>query len=374
MKTVLIVLNTSWNIYNFRLNLMKSLEKKGFKVIALSPYDDYSDKLQKEGFEWVDLPLDNDSTNVLKELSQIKSFYKIYKNIKPDIVLHYTVKPNIYGTFIATLLNIPSINNVSGLGTIFLKKKLVYKVAQILYRIVFRFSGKVFFQNKHDFQLFIDSKLIKKDIAEVIPGSGIDCQRFRPIDVSSSSLNQNTITFLMIARLIKDKGIIEYIEAIKILKKQYPNVKFKLIGSLYLSNPTAISKELLQSWIDEELIEYLPFSDVMEEIISRVDCIVLPSYREGLSRVLLEAASMAKPIITTDVAGCKDVVDDGVNGFLCKVKDEKSLAEKIEKMILLTVNERKKMGEKGREKALKEFDEKLVIEQYINSVFKILEK
>ena len=374
MKTVLIVLNTSWNIYNFRLNLMKSLEKKGFKVIALSPYDDYSDKLQKEGFEWVDLPLDNDSTNVLKELSQIKSFYKIYKNIKPDIVLHYTIKPNIYGTFIATLLDIPSINNVSGLGTIFLKKKLVYKVAQILYRIVFRFSGKVFFQNKHDFQLFIDSKLIKKDIAEVIPGSGIDCQRFRPIDVPSSSLKQNTITFLMIARLIKDKGIIEYIEAIKILKKQYPNVKFKLIGSLYLSNPTAISKELLQSWIDEELIEYLPFSDVMEEIISRVDCIVLPSYREGLSRVLLEAASMAKPIITTDVAGCKDVVDDGVNGFLCKVKDEKSLAEKIEKMILLTVNERKKMGEKGREKALKEFDEKLVIEQYINSVFKILEK
>ena len=374
MKTVLIVLNTSWNIYNFRLNLMKSLEKKGFKVIALSPYDDYSDKLQKEGFEWVDLPLDNDSTNVLKELYQIKSFYKIYKNIKPDIVLHYTIKPNIYGTFIATLLDIPSINNVSGLGTIFLKKKLVYKVAQILYRIVFRFSGKVFFQNKHDFQLFIDSKLIKKDIAEVIPGSGIDCQRFRPIDVPSSSLKQNTITFLMIARLIKDKGIIEYIEAIKILKKQYPNVKFKLIGSLYLSNPTAISKELLQSWIDEELIEYLPFSDVMEEIISRVDCIVLPSYREGLSRVLLEAASMAKPIITTDVAGCKDVVDDGVNGFLCKVKDEKSLAEKIEKMILLTVNERKKMGEKGREKALKEFDEKLVIEQYINSVFKILEK
>ncbi|MCH9740018.1 MAG: glycosyltransferase family 4 protein [Epsilonproteobacteria bacterium] len=347
MKRVVIVLNTSWNIYNFRLNLMKSLRDKGFKVIALAPKDDYSEKLKDEGFEWVDLPLENDGTNPIKELLQIIRFYKIYKQINPDIVLHYTIKPNIYGTLAAKCLNIPVINNVSGLGTIFLNESLSAKVAKLLYRVSFRFADAVFFQNEDDQRVFIDNKLVKSNQSQVIPGSGIDSSRFAPLEVQKDDSTQTV--FLMIARLIKEKGIVEYIEAIKMLKVQYPKVRFQLIGSLYLENPSAISEALLQRWIGERLIEYICFSDNMEEVIAGVDCVVLPSYREGLSRVLLEAASMAKPIVTTNVAGCKDVVDDGINGFLCNVKDANSLAKQMEKMILMSEEDRKRMGEKGRE-------------------------
>ena len=370
MKTVVIVLNTSWNIYNFRLNLMKALRTKGFNVIALAPYDEYSDKLQEAGFEWVHLPLDNDSTNPLKELFQIRSFYKIYKEISPDIILQYTVKPNLYGTFAAQLLKIPVINNISGLGTVFVKDKLVYKVARGMYRLVLRFPQKVFFQNRHDHALFLQQKLVKAHLSDVIPGSGIDVSRFVPIPYPKE--NEDSVKFLMIARLIKDKGLIEYIEAIKVLKKRYTNVTFQLIGSLYEGNPSSISKDILDSWIKDDLIEYLSFSDKMEEIISKVDCVVLPSYREGLSRVLLEAASMAKPIVTTDVAGCKDVVDDGVNGFLCKVKDVPSLVEAMEKIIALKPEQLEEMSRKGREKIVSEFDEKIVINKYLYEVENIL--
>lgn len=370
MKTVVVVVNTSWNIYNFRLNLMRALRDEGFNVLALAPYDAYSDKLRAEGFDWVHLPLDNDSTNLFRELQQIKDFYKLYREIQPDIVLHYTVKPNLYGTFAAMLLKVPSINNISGLGTVFIREGWVYTMARFLYRVVLRFPKKVFFQNHHDRQLFIDKQLIKAGISEVIPGSGVDSQRFSPRE--HPKRDNEAVTFLMIARLIRDKGIGEYMDAIKILREKYPQVCFQLIGSLYPGNPSAVSEETLMSWMDEGLIEYLPFSNSMQEVIANVDCVVLPSYREGLSRVLLEAASMAKPIVTSNVAGCKDVVDDGVNGFLCDVKDASSLAKQMEKMITMTHEERKEMGKKGREKILHEFDERLVIEKYLESINNIL--
>lgn len=366
MKTIAIVLNTSWNIYNFRLNLMRALKKKGYRVIALAPYDEYSDKLKREGFEWINLSLNNDSTNPLTELKQIRNFYLMYKYIKPDIILQYTIKPNLYGTLAAFLLNIPVINNVSGLGTVFVQKKFIYKIVRLLYRILLHFPKKIFFQNRYDRELFIKEKLVKENISEVIPGSGVDTSRFFPIEGRKKS--SDIITFLMVSRLIKDKGIKEYIAAVQSLKIKYPKVRFQLIGSLYFGNPSAISKQELESWINNGIIEYLEFSDNMENIISKSDCIVLPSYREGLSRVLLESASMAKPIVTTDVAGCKDIVDHGVNGFLCKVKSSKSLSEEMEKIIVMSEENRISMGKKGRKKVLLEFDEKLVIKKYLSEI------
>ena len=366
MQTIAIVLNTSWNIYNFRLNLMKSLSKEGYRVVAIAPKDEYSSKLEEEGFEWIELGLDNDSTNPLKELMQIKMFLSVYKNLRPDFLLQYTIKPNIYGTLAAKVLGIPVINNVSGLGTIFLNKGLSSKIAKILYRFSFRFADDIFFQNRDDQKVFLKHKMIKVNRSHVIPGSGINSKRFAPIAVTKSK--EDKVVFLMIARLIGEKGVLDYIDAIKILKQKKYDLKFLLIGSLYPKNPSAISEALLNEWIEDGIIEYLPFSDKMEEVIARADCVVLPSYREGLSRVLLEAASMEKPIVTTDVAGCRDVVEHGVNGFLCDVRNALSLATQMEKFVQLSFEEREKMGILGRKKILNEFEETVVIEKYMSTI------
>ena len=372
MKTVMVVVNTSWNIYNFRLNLMKALRQDGFRVVALAPRDDYSIKLQEEGFEWIELPFDNQSTNPLKELMQINSFYAVYKSVMPDILLHYTIKPNIYGTLAGKLLNIPSINNVSGLGTIFLNNGISSKVAKQLYRFSFKYAYRVFFQNDDDLNLFVKNGLVKSASTDRVPGSGIDVDKFKG---SSSSIDESSpVVFLFVARLIREKGIEEYIDAIKMIKNMSfdKEIVFQIIGDLYPSNPSAIKEEELNSWIADDLIEYLGYQDDVQPFIEQASCIVLPSYREGLSKSLLEASSMEKPIITTDVSGCRDVVVDGLNGYLCEVKNANSLKDKIVKMIHLTAKEREEMGKRGREKVINEFSDEKVIEKYLSSIHTIL--
>ncbi len=372
MKTVMIVVNTSWNIYNFRLNLMRALRHNGFRVVALAPRDEYSVKLEEEGFEWIELPFDNRSTNPIKESMQIKSFYNIYKYIHPDIILHYTIKPNIYGTLAAKLLNIPVINNVSGLGTVFLTNSLSSKVAKQLYRFSFKYVNKVFFQNDDDLNLFVKNRLVKTQYTDRIPGSGIDVNKFK--GVSKHIEKSSPIIFLFVARLIREKGIEEYINAIKMIKKMKwdKRVRFQIIGDLYPFNPSAIKKEELNSWIKDGLIEYLGYQEDVQPFIERASCIVLPSYREGLSKSLLEAASMEKPIITTDVSGCREVVVDGLNGFLCEAKNSYCLKDKLVKMIKLSVKEREKMGKRGREKVINEFSDEKVIAKYLSSIHTIL--
>ena len=357
------MINTSWNVYNFRLNLLQALQAQGYRIVVIAPKDNYSAKLKEEGFQFYHLPLDNDGTNTLKELRLFAELYKMYKSIQPDIILHYTIKPNIYGTLAAGFLEIPTINNISGLGTVFLNDKLSSKIARRLYRIALRFSKKVFFQNNEDMALFIKKNLLKKEIAERIPGSGIDTEKFKAPPCISK-----TVTFLLIARLIKDKGILEYIEAIRIIKKEHKEVRFQIVGGLYEANPTAVKKEELEEWIKEGLIEHINHTDKIKDYISKASCIVLPSYREGLSRSLLEAASMSRPIVTCDVPGCRDVVEDGVNGFLCKVRDAKSLANAISKIIALSASQRKSLGQNGREKIIAEFSDDIIIKKYITTI------
>ena len=360
-KTIAIVINTSWNVYNFRLNLLKSLQKEGYKIVVIAPKDTYSKLLEDEGFEFHHLELDNDSTNTLKELKLFFHLLSIYRDVKPDILLHYTIKPNIYGTLAAVCLKIPTICNVSGLGTVFLNEKLSSKIARSLYRLSFIFPKKVFFQNCEDKKMFIEKKLIKEKIADRINGSGINPDKYIPKTTASDAF-----IFLLIARLIKDKGILEYIDAIKIIKEkgiQQP-IRFKIIGGLYEANPTAVKEHELKRWIDEGLIKYIDHTDYICTHIAKASCVVLPSYREGLSRSLLEAASMAKPIVTTDVPGCKDIIDDGVNGYLCKVKDSNSLADAMLKMLELSDSQREEMGKKGREKVMHEFSDDVIITKY----------
>ena len=367
-KKVIISSNTSWSIYNFRLNLARELKKQGYKVIIVAPYDKYSEVLKKE-FEYHDVYMNNKGTNPIQDLKTTFEYYNLYRKIKPDIVLNFTIKPNIYGTIACNMLGIKTINNIAGLGTLFIKENFITQIAKWLYKYSQSKATRVFFQNKDDFELFVKESLVDKRKSDILPGSGVDIEKFKPIKIEKKD---NVFRFLLIARMLWDKGIGEYVEAAKIIKSKYKRVEFLLLGAVGVDNPTAIPKETIDKWVKDGIITYLGVSDNVSEIIKNSDCVVLPSYREGLSRVLLEAASMAKPIITTDTPGCRDVVDDGINGFLCKVKDSKDLAEKMEKMLKLSEEKRINMGKAGREKIIKEFDEKIVINKYLETIEKLL--
>ncbi len=366
IKTVAIVVNTSWNIYNFRLALIRRLKREGYKVILIAPRDDYSKQLEDEGFIYYNIKIDNRGVNPFVDLMLIYDFYKLYKELKPDLILNYTIKPNIYSSLAGKVLSIPTLNNITGLGTVFLNENLSSHIARWLYRVSI-YNNLVVFQNSDDMTLFMEKKLVKEDNTRLILGSGIDTNRFKS---QNSLTNKRKFTFLMIARLIKDKGISEYIEAIRIIKStKYANrCTFKILGSLYHSNPTAISQDELDSWIEDGLIEYLGHSDSVQDEIDKVDCVVLPSYREGLSRVLLEASSMSKPIITTDVTGCRDIVDNGVNGYLVEVKNSVELAKAMKKMLNLSNIELIYMGRNGRKKVIENFSEEIVVNKYLSLI------
>ncbi len=365
-----------------RFNLAKALKDNGYTVVFVSSSDKfitsddrsipsgdvYSKKIEKE-FEYYDINISRKGTNPFVDLKTMYNFYKVYKEIRPDIILHYTAKPNIYGTIAASLLGIPVINNIAGLGTLFIRQSMVTEVVKKLYRFSQKRASKVFFQNPDDMNLFIGSNLVAREKSGLLPGSGVDLKKFKPINKEK---DDSKFRFLLISRLLKDKGILEYIEAIKIIKNKYQNVEFEILGAIDKGNKTAISKEMLQNWIDDGLISYLGVIDNVQNVIADADCVVLPSYREGTPRSLLEASAMEKPIIATNAVGCKEVVDDGINGYLCEVKNSVDLADKLEKMLALSDAERKNMGKKGREKVLKEFDEKIVFEKYLESIGAII--
>lgn len=361
--------NIAWSIFNFRLKLLKSLQEDGHEIYTVAFPDEYSEKLKEQGFGFVPINLNNNSTNPFEDLKSIYSYYCIYKKIRPDVICHNAIKPNIYGTIAAGMLKIPVVNNISGLGTLFIKKSFSTQIAKLLYKFSQRKASKIFFQNKDDLNLFLENKLIDHSKAQVIPGSGVDTSRFVPNEAKKDGLD---FTFLFIGRLLYDKGIREYVDAVKMLKDKYPKTKFSILGPLYENNATAISKKTLTSWINSDTIIYLGHTDRVEEVMKEVDCVVLPSYREGLSKVLIEASSIGLPIVTTDVPGCRDVVIDNETGFLCEVKNSIDLADKMEKMLLLSTEERLKMGNYARERAIEVFDEKIIIGHYKESIYALV--
>ena len=367
MKKVAIVINTSWNIFNFRLNLVRALQAEGMEVYAIAPPDPYSSRLEENGCRFYPLRMEGSGANPLVEFKTLRQLYKIYQDIRPDVILHYTIKPNLYGSLAAGMLGIPCINNVSGLGTAFLSNSFVSQLARQLYRIAFRFPKKIFFQNQDDQLLFLKQKLAKPEVMEVLPGSGVDTKRFKP---SEGSTNQ-PFTFLVIARLLIDKGIREYVEAAEILRKKGIQARFQLLGAPDPAHRRGIREEELDRWIKAGLLEYLGTTDDVLFFIQKADCVLLPSYREGTPRSLLEGASCGKPLISTDVPGCNNVVKNGENGFLCRVKDAADLAEKMEQLVTMAPEKRAAMGRNSRSIAVKYFDEKLVIDRYIIAIQEI---
>jgi glycosyltransferase involved in cell wall biosynthesis len=359
---VAIVLNTSWNIYNFRLNLIKSLQAEGHEIHTIAPIDSYTDKLKQVGCIHHSVKMDSRGANPVKDLALIIELYSIYKNVKPDVILHYTIKPNVYGSLAASFLKIPVVNNVCGLGTVFLKKGIISATAMFLYKLSFRIPKKVFFQNPDDLKLFLDKKLVPAHTVDLLPGSGIDLQKFKPVAFTRNK----QFTFLLISRLITDKGILEYIEAVKKLRSEGLNARFQILGSMDPEHKRGISKKIIHEWIASGTIEYLGTAEDVRHFIQQADCIVLPSYREGTPRTLLEAASSSKPIIATNVPGCNHVVENEVNGLLCNLKDSDDLADKMNTMAQFDDATLLQMGQRGRQKMETKFDESIVIDKYLN--------
>jgi len=251
------------------------------------------------------------------------------------------------------------------LGYAFIKRGALALLASVLYRLAFGRSKTVFFQNNDDKTFFLEHRLVNPHITGRLPGSGVDTVRFTPSEAGNKA---DRFEFLLVARVLWDKGVGEYIEAARIVRRLHQGVRFLLLGPLDEGNPSSIPREQVMKWVSEGLLEYLGATDDVAGHLTNADCVVLPSYREGCPRSLLEAASMAIPVITTDAPGCRDVVDDGTSGYLCRLRSPEDLAEKMLKMIEMPLERRVAMGKHGRKKMIREFDERIVLERYMAAI------
>lgn len=362
-KVVVISANTCWYILNFRENTIKSLISLGYRVICVAPKDEFSEKLLELNSDFIHVNIERGGTNPIKDMMSILALIRIYKKVKPNIVLNFTPKNNIYSTIAAKACGAKVINNIAGLGLLFVRESFSSRVARALYRLTQPFADHVFFQNVDDKALFIERKICKSNQVSVLPGSGVDLVRFNFTPSKRDSMTR----FILVARLIYEKGVREYVDAASEMKKLFSDeVEFNILGFIDSDNPSAVKEHDLQRWVNEGTVKYLGSTDKIENEVGLVDCVVLPSYyREGVPKSLLEAAAMGKPIITTNSVGCKEVVDDGINGFLCEPRNWNSLKNAMEKIHLMTHDERENLGANGRNKVINEFDERIVIEKYI---------
>jgi glycosyltransferase involved in cell wall biosynthesis len=370
VKRIAIVANTSFNIINFRTGLIKALKKNDYEVILIAPEDKHTEEL----ISLTNCPfyplkgLARKGTNPLKDLLLIAEFFYLYRKLNPDIVLQYTIKPNIYGTIGAFLSGTKSICTVTGLGYVFLNKGVSSTIAKWLYKIAFNLTEKVLFQNNDDRKLFCESKLVKQSKAGYVPGSGMDTDYFHPSYCSPLPEKNLTTTFVMIARLLIDKGLREFITAARNIKRIYPTSKFILLGDLDEQNPAGISREELNNFIKEGFIDYRGFVKDTRKVICEADVVVLPSYREGMPRVILEGMAMGKPCIVSDAPGCRDTIEEGISGYFCKTADAYSLQTAMERFIHTPETERIKMGMAARKRVEETFSLHKVAETYLELI------
>ena len=362
---VLMTVNAAWNIWNFRKPLVEALLADNHRVSVLAPHDEASDQLAAIGCDVHLLSMSAKGLNPLEGPRLQRQFQAAFRTHRPDIALSFTIKNNIFGARAARSAGVPFVPNVTGLGTAFLSGKLLEQVSVQLYRSAFGQLPRVFFQNEDDRDLFLERRIVRPEQARLLPGSGIDLDHFTPAAMPDPTAPP---IFLMIARLLRDKGVLEFVEAAKIIRTQYPEARFQLLGALGAENRTAIDQAMVEAWTQQGTIEYLGTTPDVRPAIAAAACVVLPSYREGAPRTLIEAAAMARPVITTDVPGCRAVVDRDGSGFLCDVRSPRSLAEAMARFLALDPSQRQKMGEAGRAKMVREFDQALVVNAYREAI------
>ena len=359
-KAVLFLVNHDVVIYNFRLELVERLIADGHEVHISSPYGERIDDLVKLGAKYHEIKIARHGTNPVTDGVLIWNYIKLLKQVKPDIVFSYTIKPNIYGGIACRLMNVPQVANVTGLGTAVENPGLTQKITLVLYRFAFKKIRRIFFQNTENRQFFIDHSLFT-DKHGLLPGSGVNLERFAPLPYPDET---DGIHFVFISRIMREKGIKQYLDAAAHFKGSHPNIHFHICGfceSEYQGK--------LEEYSKNGTVIYHGMVRNVREILAKIHCTIHPSfYPEGISNVLLESCACARPIITTDRSGCREAVDDGVNGFIVKQRDSEDLIQKIEKFLALTHEQKMQLGLAGRTKVEKEFDRKIVVDAYLKEL------
>ena len=365
-RTIVISANSAWNIVNFRKPIIASLLAAGWRVVALASPDAHVSAIKDLGAEFMPISVDSSGTSVIRDARLFADYLAAFRTLRPHAFLGFTVKPNIYGSLAARLLGVRTINNISGLGTAFMGPGPLNWLVSRLYRLSLARSFRIFFQNADDLQLFVTKGLVRPGQARRIPGSGIDLERFRAS--TRPRPGKDTFRFLFVGRLLRDKGLMEYAGAARLLRPRWPQVEFAILGFAGSDNPSAVPIAEVERWRGQGIVTYLGDTDDVRPFLEESDCVVLPSYREGLPRTLLEAAAMAVPMIASDVPGCRDVVTDRENGFLCQARSAESLASAMEEMLRQDPAERSAMGHRARAKVEREFDQVLVVGAYLDAL------
>lgn len=364
--------NTEWYLFNFRLSLAKALQAQGHEVLLISPPGEYGVRLQALGFRWEPLPMDRRSLNPLQELRLLAYLWRLYRREQPALAHHFTIKCVVYGSAAALLARVPArVNAVAGMGYVFtngaLKARLLRPVVRGLMKLVLNGRGaRLILQNTDDMAAFAKAGLARPELTRLVKGSGVDLTRFvpraQPAQAEQVSHQAQPTRVVLAARLLWDKGIAEYVEAARQLKAKGLLIHFLLAGAPDPGNPAAIPQATLNGWQAEGLIKLLGQVSDMAALFASADMVVLPSYREGLPKSLIEAAACALPLVTTDAPGCREVVTHEVDGLLVPVKDATALANAIERLHHDPALARQ-LGLAARARALREFDERIVIRQ-----------
>jgi len=356
---VLILTNFGMGLYKFRKELLQELIKLGYDVYISLPNDDYIPFLQDIGCKYIRSQVDRRKTNLISDLMLLFSYIKIIKNIQPDVVLTYTIKPNVYGGIACRMTKVLYISNITGLGTAIENEGLLKKLVLKLYKVGLKNAKCVFFQNEPSRQFFISKGIVKSN-TKVIPGSGVNLEQYK---FEEYPKNDGIIRFLYIGRIMKAKGIDELLEAAQQIKKKYSNVEFDIVGFC----EEDYSKKL-KGLNSSGIIRYHGLKNDVREFIKMSNAIILPSYHEGTSNVLLEASSTGRPVLASNITGCKETFDEGISGFGFEAKSTESLINTIIKFIELPYDKKKQMGIAARKKMEREYDRNFVIDAYLEQI------
>ncbi|ULO08638.1 glycosyltransferase family 4 protein [Paenibacillus sp. 19GGS1-52] len=365
-KKVLLLGNHGFVIYNFRKELIQELLKDGYEVYISLPMDEKVATMVTWGCKFIETKVDRRGTNPISDLKLLLHYVHILRKVKPDVVLTYTIKPNLYGGLATRLLGIPCINNITGLGSGFSHNSVLKKFLSLLYKVSLKKSYCVFFQNTQDRNTLLESKSITSN-HELIPGSGVNLMDFEykqfPPEVTA-------LTFIFIGRIMRDKGIDQYLEAAKIITQKYPNTIFNLIGFIEKTQP--YYNEMINQYAEEGYIKYLGYQSDVKPFLEESHCIIQASHGgEGLSNVLLETAATGRVLIASDIPGCRETISEGNNGYTFQAKNTNSLVNKIEKFIHLSYLDKLQMGINSRTKVEREFDRNIVVQAYMSKVKEI---
>jgi len=373
MAKILLSANTDWYLYNFRLTLAKELRQQGNDVILLSPPGIFKDRLEADGFQWMSFPLSRRGVNPISEIQSIVRLAKIYKTFQPDLVHHHTIKCVLYGTLAAKIAGVPAVvNSITGRGFVFSSTEplaiLLKPLIGLIYKFAFSFASTwVIFENKTDLAFFLENKFIDKERTRLIPGVGVDTKRFS----ETSRPDANPIV-LLATRMLWDKGVGVFVEAAKLVNIRNKKAHFVLVGDVDEGNPGSIRKNTLEQWHNEKIVDWLGFREDLPSIYSSCSIFAFPTmYGEGVPTVLLEASACSRPLIATDVPGCRDVIAYGINGLLVPPNDPQALADAIEKL-LANPGLRDDMGKAGRKLALEKFSLDKIIDQTMDVYRKAL--